>query len=132
MAKISATKKLILEDFPGQKPWIDKLVAPINAFFEQVYFALVSGLTLKQNLKAQVFDYVLPLNINYANTIKFNWTLNEPPTAVFIGFAREILSVPTQIGNHSLEWTYADGQIEVLFNGFINTKTYNVRIIGLV
>lgn len=132
MAKISATKKLILEDFAEQRPWIDKLVQPVNAFFEQVYFALVGGLTISDNLKAQKWDYTLGLGQDYTQAVKLQWNRNEKPTAVIIGYIREISGAPASIGNHSLEWYFNDGNIEVKFNGLVNTKKYLVRIVGLV
>lgn len=132
MGKITATKKLVIEDFNDQRPWIQKLIIPINQFFEQIYFTLVSGITLKDNMKAQVFDVTLPIDYVYTERLKLAWRLNERPTSVFIGWAREDAADPAVIGNHSLEWVFNNGTLEVLFNGFVDTKKYNIRIVGQV
>jgi len=46
-------RNLVREDF-AEAPWIEKLIRPLNAVLGQVRAALANGLTLGENLNAQV------------------------------------------------------------------------------
>ena len=52
MGKLPSIKNLIIEDFPDQKSWIQKLIYPINAFMEMVFLNLNKGLTFNENMLA--------------------------------------------------------------------------------
>lgn len=132
MSKLSATKKLILEEFSAQRPWIDKLIPPLNQFLEQVYYALVGGLTLADNLKGKKLPIVLKNPTAASFPVKIRWPLNEAPTYVVIGKIGEDSPAPGTIPVHSMQWDYNDGQILVTVNGLDSTKTYNLLIVGQV
>lgn len=59
MAKLPKNKKLIQEDFPSQRSWIAKLLQPLNQFMETVALALDKGLTVGENLDAQIAQVVV-------------------------------------------------------------------------
>lgn len=131
MSKISATRKLILEEFTAQRPWIDRLIPTINLFFEQVYFALVGGITLRDNIKAQVNELKIR---NPANpyTVTYQWNKNEVPTEVRVGQIVEDNANPGTIPAYSFQWLYRNGQIELVIGGLDTTKEYKLRVIGQV
>jgi hypothetical protein len=129
MAKISATKKIALEEFPNEaRGWISKLVNPVNKFFEQSYFALSKGLTIADNLKAQRFD--LDIAVNQVWPMRLTWTLNERPTMLLLGYIRE--SRGEAIGAHSMEWSYDNGNIEVTLTGLNAAYSYTATLVGQV
>lgn len=129
MAKINSTKKLVIEDYPAEvRPWLRKLVDPLNRFLEQAYYALVQGLTTKDNLKAQTNSIKITTNQTYP--IKFAWALNERPTAVWA--ANVVESTGAVVDPFSVSWIYDNGTVKLTLNGLDSSKEYTATIIGLV
>lgn len=129
MSKINSTKKLILEDYPQEvRPWLRKVFDVLNRFLEQVYYALVQGLTTADNLKAQVNSITIPANQTYPVTIA--WTLNERPTAVWAANISE--STGAVVPAYSFSWVYNNGQVEITLNGLSSSSKYYLKTIGLV
>lgn len=54
MANLPQPKQFVLEDFQGQKSWIDRLLYPLNTFMRGVYSALNKNLTFSENFKAEI------------------------------------------------------------------------------
>lgn len=52
--RLSQFRNLIVEDFPDQKAWIEKLISPINKMLEEVFRALDKGLNTADNEDAQI------------------------------------------------------------------------------
>jgi hypothetical protein len=130
MAKISTTKKIVIEEFPKEvRSWVGKLIDPINRFFEQTYFALSKGITTADNLKAQRFDLIIEVNQTFP--MKVTWNLNERPTMLLIGQINEFNGV-SSVGTHSMEWTIDSGNILITFSGLSSSKRYRATIIGIV
>lgn len=129
MAKINSTKKIVIEEFPSEvRGWLKKLVEPLNRFLEQVYYALVNGLTIGDNLKAHIKESTLAPSQSYP--IKQSWELNQRPTAVLVASIRE--STGGAVPAYSMVWVYNSGALELTFAGLDNTKRYHVTILGLV
>ena len=129
MSKISSSKKLILEDLPAeQRSWMKKVIEPLNRFLEQTYFALVNGLTIRDNLKAQISDSTVEINQVYP--VKIAWTLNERPSAVLVALIQDNLG--SAIPAYSMTWTLDSGVLKLTFNGLTATNKYNLKILGLV
>lgn len=130
MAKISTTKKIAVELMPEEhKPWIGKIIDPVNRFFEQTYYALSQGSTIADNFKAEKFE--LKISATQTYPMKVTWKLNEKPTSVILGHIQEDNGAPGTIPVHSMQWTYGNGSIEITFNG-LEAKAYRATIIGQV
>jgi 16S rRNA U516 pseudouridylate synthase RsuA-like enzyme len=128
MAKINSTKKLVLEDYPVEvRPWLRKLVDPLNRFLEQTYFALVQGLTTKDNLKAQANTVTVASGQVYP--IKVAWNLNERPTAVFVASVSD--STGAAVQPYAMEWLFNNGQVEVTLTG-LAANEHKLTLLGLV
>lgn len=128
MAKISSTKKLVLEDYPKEvRPWLGKMVDVLNRFLEQVYFALVQGLTVRDNLKAQANALTIASTQSYP--VKIAWNLNERPTAVFVASIAD--STGAAVQPYAMEWIYNNGQVEVTFTG-LAAHEHKITTLGLV
>lgn len=54
MSKIPLIKRLMREDYPDQKSWIERLIAPLNTFMETVSAAMDRNLTFSDNLDCQI------------------------------------------------------------------------------
>jgi hypothetical protein len=129
VAKITSTKKLVIEDYPAEvKPWIKKLIDPLNRFLEQSYYALVNGLTIADNLKGQVSSLDVVASQEYP--IAFAWRLNERPTVLLVGNCEE--STGGTVAAFSTAWTYNNGQVLVTFTGLDTAKKYTIKLVGLV
>jgi hypothetical protein len=129
LSKISSTKKVILEDLPAEvRPWMKKLIDPLNRFLEQTYYALVQGLTTADNLKAQVNTITVAANTTYP--IEYAWKLNERPTAVWVANISD--TTGALVPAFSTSWTYDNGQVKVTLNGLTAANKYTLKLIGLV
>ena len=129
MSKISSTKKVILEDLPAEvRPWMKKLIDPLNRFLEQTYYALVQGLTVSENLKGQVNTITVAANTTYP--IEYAWKLNERPTAVWVANISD--TTGALVPAFSTSWTYDNGQVKVTLNGLTAANKYTLKLIGLV
>ena len=128
MSKINSTKKVILEDFPADvRPWLTKLVDPLNRFLEQAYFALVNGLTLGDNIKSQTNTIVLDASQSYP--VKLSWTLNERPTLVLVASIQDTTGAIVQ--PYGLSWIFNNGQVEITLSGLAANK-HKINIVGIV
>jgi len=120
----------VVEDYPKEvRPWLNKMIYILNPFLEQVYTALVNGLTYKDNAKAKI----IPLSIYLAETDKLiKWDLNEKPTAVFIGKI-EVTDGTHPTNQITMTWLYTQAdQLDIKFNGLDAAKEYRVTLIGQV
>lgn len=129
MAKINSTKKVVIEEFPEDvRGWMRKLLDPLNRFLEQAYFALVKGLTIGDNLKAQVNSYTVTTTQTYP--ISIGWNLNERPTAYLVAQIQN----PTgaAVPAYAMEWYYDNRQVKVTLTGLTAATKYNVTFLGIV
>lgn len=129
MSKISATKKIAIEELPSSvRSWVVRLIEPINRFFEQTYFALAKGLTVSDNLKAQKFSLDIAANQTFPMSV--TWNLNERPTMLVLAHIAE--SKDAVIGNHAMQWAFNNGTIEITISGLDSSKKYTATVVGLV
>jgi hypothetical protein len=129
MSKINSTKKIIIEEFPAEvQGWLKKLVEPLNRFLEQTYYALVNGITVADNLKAQVNTLTVQPNQPYP--MKYTWNVNERPTIVLLASIQDNsgAAVPT----HSMNWVYNNGTVEITLSGLTAANKYTIKLLGLV
>ena len=130
MAKFSTIRRLVVEDYPKEvRPWLNKMIYILNPFLEQVYTALVNGLTYRDNVKGQVFS----LTISAGETDKLlKWDMNEKPTSVTL--AQIALTNGTHPANQiTMTWLYTQSdQLDVKFNGLNASNEYKVTLIGQV
>lgn len=127
--RLSTVKKIIIEDFPSeQRKWLPKLTLPLNTFLDQAYKALIKGITIRDNLKAEITSLTL---LAGETSRKIKWGLNEKPSVCILGnIVYDNGEVPTtQI---TMYWVYANGQIEVTFLGLDANSKYKITILGMV
>jgi hypothetical protein len=123
MAKFNPPKKLIIDEFgPDQKPWIGKLVDPLNNFMAQVATALTQGIVFSDNTKS----LTIPLNIaiSQAYPMVFNASaLKERPTSIHVA---RVYPVDESImtAAFSVHWEYKDGTIYYTLLGLDGGKAY--------
>lgn len=76
MRQIKATQRLVVEDFPGQKDWIPKLLSPINRFITEVV-ASING-SVAETVEKE-FDFVYHAN---AFPVGFKWRQAAKPNSL--------------------------------------------------
>jgi hypothetical protein len=54
MSKLPNVRRLLIEDFLDQKDWIGNLFTPLNVFMDGVITSLSKGITLKDNMAADI------------------------------------------------------------------------------
>ena len=129
MAKISATKKLVIEDYPTEvKKWIPRMIDPLNRFLEQVYGALVRGLTFRDNLKAQVIEVEIGEGVTETAV---RYSLNERPTALVLGKLRT-QNDESPTAAFSMSWQIYDDQIRITWLGLDANTKYRATLIAQV
>lgn len=79
MAAVPSIRRLLLEDFPDQAEWIEKLLQPVNQYMEQSAAAL-RALTINDNMSGAIktveLDGTLP--------VKIAWS-GAKPVSVLVG-----------------------------------------------
>ena len=79
MANIPAVRRLLLEDFPDQAEWIERLLQPINAYMEQSAAALKS-LTITDNMLGSIRT----VELDGTFPVKISWS-GPKPVSVLVG-----------------------------------------------
>lgn len=108
---IPPLKRLITEDFTSQSKWIDKLIQPLNQFFEGVSSALGKGLTFTDNFDGEF------KTIETVGTfpLKIAWTRKNRPKGVWVvDWARKGGATPTITSAVQVQWSNAtDGSLQI-------------------
>jgi hypothetical protein len=103
MATLPPVQRLVTEDFADQKKWIGKLLLPLNDFMESVYRALNQGLTVKENLAADVRT----VEVDGTYPLKLSWSLKSKPVAVVVGnVARSDGTALSLVDAVGVRWSY--------------------------
>lgn len=132
MAKLAPVQRLTAEDFKEQAGWIERLIVPINVYFERTTSALNRALTINENfageLRTVTIDGVFPL--------KLSWTVTARPTAVLVGQVERTDGTSfTLLTAVQLLWSYNQaGQLQI--DGVVGitpttTTKYNLRLVVL-
>lgn len=127
--KIQPIKRFILEEFPKEvRSWLDKMFQPLNTFMEQTVALSNNGITVQENLKAQVFEIVV-----YGQDPPQSraWKMNQRPVGVWEVDIAEVANATGTIPAHSLLWTYKGDSIEFKLNGLTSGVKYRLTFIGL-
>lgn len=126
--RISAVKKLILEDFPASnKELMGKLAQILNPFLEQQTTALTSNLTI-ENLKGRQFTVELLAGVSTASVA---WDFNEKPSIVVVAKLTKSDGVTAPADVFSMSWTYtANKRIALTFQGLDAAIAHKVVIEG--
>jgi hypothetical protein len=126
--KLSVIKRILVESFPSDvQKWVPAIVQPLNSFMDQVAKALSSGLTVRDNLKTQVYTITLSASQTYPLTVSYD--LNEKPLELRV--ARIASQDGSALPVHSFTWTWKGNQLDMTFNGLSAVK-YDVILIAQV
>lgn len=107
MSELPQIRRLLVEDFMEQKEWISKLFIPLNNFMDGTMTALNRGITLRQNMAADIKTVTLNRVPTVASPIRVQWNISQRPISVHVGQCirtdNTAIVLTTAIG---IQWDY--------------------------
>ena len=73
MAFLPPVKRISKEDLPEAPKWTEKLIYPINLFFDSVYRALNGKLTVPENILAEIREINFQVRSDYDGSDTDKW-----------------------------------------------------------
>lgn len=70
--KLPTQKKILREDVKEAPEWIDRIIVPVNSFFETVFNGLSRRLTFEENIASQIKEIDFSTTAAYDDTAA-NW-----------------------------------------------------------
>jgi hypothetical protein len=135
--KLPTFKRILKEDLKEAPGWIDKVIGPVNSFFESIYHALNKGLTFEENIAAQIRELSFTTTAGYNGTvaqwkvINFQSTLGKRAKGLILLQLTQVEAVYTPIENDiCIDWQDLNGDIRIgLIRGLTASKTYQLRVL---
>lgn len=122
--KLGSVTRIRKEDIPESPEWIDKLIDPMNRFFELVYIAMNRKLTIEENISGEFHTADLTAEeLPY----EFSIDIGRKPSAVFIAQIYEKKDdQKAATSPHVVDWKISNVGIKVVS---ITNLTPNTRYI---
>ncbi len=145
MSKLPIQKKILREDVKEAPSWVDRLILPINSFFETVYNALSKNITLHENIAAQIKELDFNTTAGYLGTaatwdeLTFPKTIKHRANGVLLAqivdlgpVGGELTSYRPIEGGVYLDWQESNVEIVIgLIRGLTASHSYRVTLIVL-
>jgi hypothetical protein len=132
MSKLPQVRRLLIEDFLDQKDWIGNLFSPLNVFMDGVTTALSKGVSLRDNMAADIIVSLTDRVPTLAEPILLPWNSKlGAPLSVTIGniqkAAGDNFTLASVVG---IQWNYTASKGIMITNiiGLTPTSTdkYNI------
>jgi hypothetical protein len=135
--KLPAFNRILREDLREAPTWIDKVIYPVNSFFENAYNALNKGLTFEENISSQIKDLSIVTTAAYDGTaahwtmVTFQSSLKRKAKGLLLLQIVQVGSVYAPIeGDVYVDWEDQNGQIRIgLVRGLSASKSYQMRVL---
>ena len=137
MAKLPVFKRIQREDFPDAPNWIDKVIYPINKFFESTYNALNKQLAFEENVTAEIRSFEFTTLAGYDGTaanfdpLTFQRNLRSAPEGLLLlQISKFGLATYSPIeGDVYVDWIHEEGIVTIgLVRGLAVSTKYNLRV----
>lgn len=129
MAKISSSKKIVVEDFPAEgRALISKLASILNPFIDQVVTALSKKLTTADNFKEKTYTFILAEGVSSQVVA---WEYNEKPTMVQIGNLSKRNGIAPS-NAFSMSSYHSDRKITLTFQGLDPASSHDVTVVAQI
>ncbi len=122
------------EDYPSEAEWIDRLLAPLNSFMTSTVTALTKGLTIDENLQAQIqeltFTTTNPVTDGFP--LYFSVKSGGRPRTVTVGFCEDVASPTTAFTTAVFPtWSFTpDGRVKISYiSGLTVSTKYRIRFV---
>lgn len=132
MAKAPNIRRLLVEDFPGQSDWIDKLLQPINQISVTLSTALNKGLSLRDNSGVGYLE----LTVDTSNPSTYPIIIKHGMSSIWgltLVYAFDTGNNPPPIQGLNAVWEdLGDGRLSISrLPGLTEGRTYNLRFLAL-
>mgnify|MGYP003136564022 FL=1 len=139
MASLPPIRRISKEDLHEAPEWVEKLIYPINLFFDSVYRALNGRLTLSDNILGKQKETTFQVQAAYDGTdtdkwdvIKFQSELGSRAKGVYLMQITE----QSDTGNFVpigksvfIDWEDENGTIKINYiTGLTASKKYQLRV----
>jgi hypothetical protein len=139
MASLPPIKRISKEDLADAPDWVEKIIYPVNLFFDSVYRALNGRLTLPENIVGQIKEISFQVKAVYDGTdtskwdvLSFNSSLGSLAKGLHIMQIKEV----TDNGNFapigkdiSIDWEDENRNIKIHYiTGLTASKKYLLRV----
>lgn len=131
MANVPEKQQIVPEDFrPDEQELAAKIADPVNTYIEQLNGILDNGLTIADNLRAEI----RVVNVTGGQPTTFSYARSSKPVGLWvidysnITDPTEVLSVAVQA-----KWSY-DGRGNITLNnvtGLTGGEKYNITLIAI-
>lgn len=132
MAKLPNQKRFLTEDFPSQKSWIGALLQSLNQFMESVVGSLDRGLTVADNMDAQMAQVTVTSTGSGVITepASFKVTTRSRPTQLLVGKVEVVSgSAVTAAVFPTWEFVPASNTLKITsIAGLANSSKYKINL----
>lgn len=120
--KLPRFKSLTREDFPNQESWIERLIFPINQFFQNINTLSKNNISLKDNINCQIKE------VNVVEGNEYTIAVDIKPDMVIVG---DISPTDTLTAAPYVIWEYIGNyQIKITsIFGLDTDQEYTIKLI---
>ena len=122
--KIQQTYKIRREDVPEAPEWLNKIIDPINSFFEDINKLVNKNISNSDNINCEIKEFTL-------STTDFPYDFNTKliPQLVTIGFIEQVADYHVALSAAiTLDWTYQNGVITIENIIGLTAGKYKIRL----
>lgn len=128
MATLPVIKRFLTEDFPSQASWIGVLFYPLNLLLNTIYSALNNGITLSQNVQAQVAT--LPVSgASPSVSVPYKYSPTTPLGVTVVNVVQTSTPAVALTAAVGCAWSLNNGIMTMTVQGLNSTSTYNVTFV---
>ena len=129
--KINTFKRILSEQFIGAPEWFTKFIQQFNLLLEQVVKVLTNGLTISDNMDAQLYTFQILAGASAdLNTTSFVCTMSKIPEVVMVGkvFSSRVTTIMTS--PVQVFWTVAGEKINInSITGLTSGTNYSLTLV---
>jgi hypothetical protein len=138
MPKLPIFKRIQREDFPEAPEWLDKLIYPLNTFFEGVYNILNRSVAFGDNIASETREFTFTTLSTYVGTaatfepLEFQRNLKSIPKGLILLqiFKFGVASYSPIEGDIYVDWNETNGLVTIgLVRGLAASTKYTLRIL---
>lgn len=132
MAGLPSVRRIMREDFKDAPGWLERLLYPINLFFDSVYTALNKNLTFGENVRAQIKRIQITAGAAATDNI-FSFTASIPSVqgvVLLSAIKQGATYTPLAAAPTVASWRYADGMVHIdSITGLTAGELYTITVL---
>jgi hypothetical protein len=131
MAKLPVLKKILREDIKEAPGWVDRMLLPINSFFDTMFSALSRNLTFSENIACQIKEIEFTYTGSWVD-VTFAKTLKTKASGCWVIDLRDITTdnYAAITAATGFQWLEGDGEILIKqLPGLTASHKYRLKVI---